>query len=146
MNLKTAIDIKFPRDTITFYWKTREELLEQIDSLISRFSALFNGKLSNANCVADYILALDSVRVYKSDIGKIGFYSASEKRNIFISEINLDTYPFEKEFKDFVLNPQIEQELSKEGSFVIELSKSELNELLSLAKFRTKQIDRIVKI
>lgn len=146
MNLKTAIDIKFTNDTITFFWKTREELFDQIDSLISNFSQLFDGKLSSTECVVDYISSLDSVRNYKSDIGKLKFYNIIEKRTIYFSEIDLDTYPFGEEYREFILEPKIKEELSKDGGFIVDITKSELNDLLSLDKLRSKQIDRIFKI
>lgn len=59
VSIKTALDIKFIDDTITFYWKEKEELTLQIKNIINSY---VNG--------SRYILKYLNIKTYKSDTSR----------------------------------------------------------------------------
>lgn len=49
-----------------------------------------------------------------------------------------------KDFKEFIIDPQIKEEEEKDGSYYIDISKSELCDLLSCEKLRSLQLTKII--
>ena len=148
ISIKTALDIKFTKDTTTFYWKEKEELTLQIKNILHShptklsYINVYSEVLSNPDCIVEYILKYLEIKTYKSDIEKIGMYSAKEKRNIFLKEILKDC---DKEFFELLVEPLIKEDIEKDGSYYIEISKSELCELLSCEKLRSLQLNKIME-
>ena len=56
ISIKTALDIKFTKDTTTFYWKEKEELTLQIKNILHSYVNGYSEVLSNPDCMVEYIL------------------------------------------------------------------------------------------
>ena len=143
ISIKTALDIKFTKDTTTFYWKEKEELTLQIKNILHSYVNGYSEVLSNPDCMVEYILKYLEIKTYKSDIEKVRMYSANKKRNIYLKEILEEIQ--DKEVIEFIVEPLIKEELEKDGSYYIEISKSELCDLLSCEKLRGLQLNKIMK-
>ena len=143
ISIKTALDIKFTKDTTTFYWKEKEELILQIKNILHSYVNGYSEVLSNPDCMVEYILKYLEIKTYKSDIEKVRMYSANKKRNIYLKEILEEIQ--DKEVIEFIVEPLIKEDIEKDGSYYIEISKSELCELLSCEKLRSLQLNKIME-
>lgn len=143
ISIKTALDIKFTKDTTTFYWKEKEELILQIKNILHSYVNGYSEVLSNPDCMVEYILKYLEIKTYKSDIEKVRMYSANKKRNIYLKEILEEIQ--DKEVIEFIVEPLIKEELGKDGSYYVEISKSELYDLLSCEKLRSLQLNKIME-
>ena len=143
ISIKTALDIKFTKDTTTFYWKEKEELTLQIKNILHSYVNGYSEVLSNPDCMVEYILKYLEIKTYKSDIEKVSMYSANKKRNIYLKEILEEIQ--DKEVIEFIVEPLIKEELGKDGSYYVEISKSELCDLSTNEKLRSLQLNKIMK-
>jgi len=146
MKLRTLVNILLSTHVrVELFWKEREGLLNEINSIHSSFVGS-DDLLNSPDIITDYILNImsDRIQIYKKrkieEFNVIKEYYNNSKMN----------YPPPKEDKQHfqelsrIISRKNDEEEKKDGSFFLELNNDELYELFSLEEWRQKQINRII--